>query len=144
MTALAQETGWQVGDALPDLPADRVTRTTLALFAGGSGDHNPIHLDLDVARTAGLDDVFAQGMLSMAFLGRLVTDHFPQAQLRALSSRFLAITPVGAVPTCHGEVVAVSEHELTLDLRVVLADGTTTLTGQAVVGLPFPTEGTHA
>ena len=48
--------------------ADR--RADLAGHAGpvrGSGDHNPIHIDLDVARSAGLDDVFAHGMLSMAY-----------------------------------------------------------------------------
>ena len=47
-------------------PSSRSRRATLALFAGASGDHNPIHIDLDVARSAGLDDVFAHGMLSMA------------------------------------------------------------------------------
>ncbi|MFI9557578.1 MaoC/PaaZ C-terminal domain-containing protein [Nonomuraea endophytica] len=31
----------------------------------GSGDHNTVHLDVDIARRTGLDDVFAHGMLSM-------------------------------------------------------------------------------
>ena len=56
----------QVGDALPPLQLPPVDRTTLALFAGASGDHNPIHIDIDVARRAGMPDVFAQGMLGMA------------------------------------------------------------------------------
>ena len=141
MTALAPDLLWRVGDALPVLPVEPVSRTTLALFAGGSGDHNPIHLDVDVARAAGMDDVFAQGMLSMAYLGRLVTDVFPQAQLRSLRSRFLALTPVGAAPTCHGEVVAIEGRQLTLELRVVLQDGTTTLSGQAVVDVESPAAG---
>jgi acyl dehydratase len=144
MTAVAQETWWRVSDTLPVLPVERVSRTTLALFAGGSGDHNPIHLDLEVARDAGMDDVFAQGMLSMAYLGRLLTDAFPQSQLRSFSTRFLAITPVGALPTCHGEVVEVAAGQLTLNLRVVLDDGTVTLTGQAVVDLPTTQEDTPA
>jgi acyl dehydratase len=129
------------GDSLPPLVLDRISRTTLALFAGGSGDHNPIHLDLDVARRAGMDDVFAHGMLSMAYLGRLLTDAFPQAQLRSFSTRFSAITPVGAVPTCHGDVVSVDDNRITLELRVVLQDGTVTLAGQAVVELPHQGEG---
>ncbi len=41
-----------------------VDRTTLALFAGASGDHNPIHIDIDFARRAGMPDVFAHGMLA--------------------------------------------------------------------------------
>jgi acyl dehydratase len=60
-----------------------ISRATLALFAGASGDHNPIHIDLDVARSAGLDDVFAHGMLSMAYLGRLLTGWVPQHPTRA-------------------------------------------------------------
>jgi acyl dehydratase len=127
---------WAVGDRLTPLFVGRISRTTLALFAGGSGDHNPIHVDIDAARAAGVDDVFAQGMLSMAYLGRLLTDHFPQHQVRSFTTRFAAITPVGAVPTCHGEVVAVDGDLLTLDLSVVLLDGSVTLTGQAVVA-PF-------
>ncbi|MCU1414190.1 MAG: dehydratase, partial [Microbacteriaceae bacterium] len=37
-----------VGDELPPLALPPISRTTLALFAGASGDHNPIHIDLDV------------------------------------------------------------------------------------------------
>jgi acyl dehydratase len=133
VTTIAQAAPtWSVGDLLA-LEVGRISRTTLALFAGGSGDHNEIHLDFDVARAAGVDDVFAQGMLSMAYLGRLLTDAAPQAQLRSFSTRFAAITPVGAEPTCHGEVVSVDGDLVTLDLKVVLADGTVTLAGQAIL-----------
>lgn len=126
---------WAVGDQLTPLEVGRISRTTLALFAGGSGDHNPVHLDLDVARSIGMDDVFAQGMLSMAYLGRLLTDNFPQHQLRSFATRFAAITPINAVPTCSGEVVGVEGSTLTLDVRVELADGTVTLAGQASISL---------
>ena len=64
----------RVGDQLPALQLGPVDRTTLALFGGASGDHNPIHIDLDFARKAGMKDVFAHGMLSMAFLGRLMAN----------------------------------------------------------------------
>jgi acyl dehydratase len=118
---------------LPPLTVDQISRTTLALFAGASGDHNPIHIDLDVARSAGLDDVFAQGMLSMAYLGRLLTDWVPQERLRSWRVRFAAITPVHASPTCTGMVVSVVDGLATLELTVTLPDGT--LTGDAVVDL---------
>ena len=133
MTTVERARTWQVGDTLPPLEVGRISRTALALFAGGSGDHNPIHLDTDVARAAGMDDVFAQGMLSMAYLARLLTDHVPQSQLRSLATRFVAITPVGAEPTCTAEVVAVDGDAVTLALQVVLTDGTVTLTGQATL-----------
>lgn len=127
------------GAELPNLPAGPVSRATLALFAGASGDCNPIHIDLDVARSAGLDDVFAHGMLSMAYLARLLTDTFPQQRLRSYKVRFAAITPVHAQLTCTGRVTAIEdsagERRATLDLRVTLADGTQTLIGEAVVAL---------
>jgi acyl dehydratase len=123
------------GDELPPLKAGPVSRTTLALFAGASGDHNPIHIDLDVARAAGLDDVFAHGMLSMAYLGQLLTSWVPQQRLRSWRVRFAAITPVHGEPVCTGRVTAVSDGQATVELTVTLADGTVTLAGDAVVDL---------
>jgi acyl dehydratase len=128
-----------VGTELPALELPPISRTTLALFAGSSGDHNSIHLDLDVAKSAGLDDVFAHGMLSMAYLGRLLTDWVPQERIRSYEVRFSAITPVHGQPTCRGKVVAIEvgdgEKLATLELSVTLVDGTVTLTGHAVVGI---------
>ncbi|MGW5670138.1 MaoC/PaaZ C-terminal domain-containing protein [Micromonospora sp. NPDC003776] len=123
------------GAQLPPLRLPPITRTTLALFAGASGDHNPIHIDLDVARSAGLDDVFAHGMLSMAYLGRLLTGWVPQHRIRTYRVRFVAVTPVHAEPTCTGRVVSVADGRATVALAVTLADGTTTLTGEAVIDL---------
>lgn len=127
------------GTDLPALTIEPISRTTLALFAGASGDHNPIHIDLDVAKSAGLEDVFSHGMLSMAYLGRLLTDAFPQQQLRSYKVRFAAITPVHGQPCCSGTVTSVrevdGEHRATLELKVVLADGTVTLVGEAEVAL---------
>ncbi|MCU1422324.1 MAG: dehydratase [Microbacteriaceae bacterium] len=127
----------QVGTELPTLELPAISRTTLALFAGASGDHNPIHLDLDVAKSAGLDDVFAQGMLSMAYLGRLLTGWVPQELIRSFEVRFAAITPIHGRPTCTGRVASIEEVDgerlATLDLAVTLADGTVTLSGGAVV-----------
>ncbi|BBF99162.1 MULTISPECIES: MaoC/PaaZ C-terminal domain-containing protein [Pseudonocardia] len=129
----------EVGTELPPLELAPISRTTLALFGPASGDLNPIHIDLDVARSAGLDDVFAHGMLSMAYLGRLLTGWADQRAIRSYGVRFAAITPVHAQPTCRGRVTAIEtvdgERRATLELAVVLADGSTTLTGNAVVSL---------
>lgn len=127
------------GTVVPALSVGSITRTSLALFAGASGDHNPIHIDIDVARSAGLDDVFAHGMLSMAHLGRLLTGWVPQDAIRVFRVRFAAITPVLATPTLTGAVRAVDtvngERLATVDLTVTLPDGTVTLSGDAVVAL---------
>lgn len=136
----------QVGDELPPLKVAPISRTTLALFAGGSGDHNPIHIDLDAAHGAGMDDVFAHGMLSMAYLGRMLTAWIPQERLRTLRVRFTAITPVHAAPVCTGTVTEVHEQQgelrATIQVVVKLADGTTTLSGHATVATNPPMKGT--
>ncbi|MBC2637676.1 MULTISPECIES: MaoC/PaaZ C-terminal domain-containing protein [unclassified Rhodococcus (in: high G+C Gram-positive bacteria)] len=122
---------------MPELRPGRISRATLALFAGASGDHNPIHIDIDSARASGVDDVFAHGMLLMAYLGRLLTDWIPQGRILELSTRFTAITPVLAEPVLNAqirEIVTVDgEQRANLDLSAVLADGTRTLLGAAVV-----------
>jgi acyl dehydratase len=124
-----------VGAELPPLTLPAISRTTLALFAGASGDHNPIHIDIDNARSAGFDDVFAHGMLSMAYLGRLLTAWVPQDRIRSFSVRFLSITPVYGQPTCTGRTVAVEDGVARLELQVALNDGTVTLAGDATVSL---------
>ena len=128
-----------IGTELPELTPPPISRTTLALFCGASGDHNPIHIDLDVARSAGLDDVFAHGMLSMAYLGRLLTDWVPQERIRSFEVRFSAVTPVHAEPRCTGRVVSIDvlngERVASLQLSVILGDGTSTLTGGAVIAI---------
>jgi acyl dehydratase len=128
-----------VGTELPALKIPPISRSTLAQFAGASGDTNPIHLDHELAQSAGMPDVFAQGMLSMAYLGRLLTDLFPQERIRSYGVRFAAITPVHAEPVCTATVTSIEEVDgeprATLALKVTLVDGTTTLTGDAVVAL---------
>lgn len=128
-------TGWTVGATLGPLVIEPISRTTLALFAGGSGDHNPLHIDLDAARAAGHPDVLAHGMLGMAYLGRLLTESFPQSRLRTFTTRFVATTPVGAQPICRGTVTAVDATTIVVALTVELSDGTVTLTGTAEVAV---------
>ena len=99
-----------VGDELPVLDLPPIDRTRLALFAGASGDHNPIHIDIDFARKAGMPDVFAHGMLGMAWLGRLLTRWAPQSRLRRYDVRFQGITHLGNAIRCSGRVAEKLEH----------------------------------
>jgi acyl dehydratase len=122
-----------VGTELPTLKIGPITRRTLALFAGGSGDHQPVHIDIDAARARGRDDVIAHGMLSMAYLGRLLTNWFPQEKIRSFKARFAAVTPVNAEPECIGRVILIGDGVITLDLTVRLKDGTVAVHGEAVV-----------
>ena len=128
-----------IGQELPPLRLPPVTRTTLALFAGASGDHNPIHIDSDFAKSAGMPDVFAHGMLSMAYLGRFLTQWAPQTQPRRFSVRFAAITPVGARLTCTGKVTELTEGDgealARLEIGVIDDAGEVKLVGEALVAL---------
>lgn len=139
MTTIPSFDAVQVGDELPELRVSPVDRATLALFAGASGDHNPIHIDLDFARRAGMPDVFAHGMLGMAWLGRLLTGWAPQSQLRRFDARFQGITHLGNAVRCRGRVVEKLVHGGERCARVELSSanqyGQLKIVGEALVAL---------
>ena len=101
----------RVGDGLPELVLPAIDRALLCRFAGASGDLNPIHVDIDFARRAGMPDVFAHGMLGMAWLGRLLTGWRPQSCLRSFTVRFMALTHLGNQPVLRGQVVELLEED---------------------------------
>ncbi|MBL4823834.1 MAG: MaoC family dehydratase [SAR324 cluster bacterium] len=100
-----------VGDEIPSLSTPPISRHTLALYCGASGDHNPIHVDLDFAKSSGLDDVIAHGMLSAGYLGRMLTNWVPQSALRSWKNRFTAMTQIGESVTCTGKIVEKFEKD---------------------------------
>lgn len=129
----------QVGDTLPPVVIAPLDRATLALFAGASNDHNPMHIDIDVARRNGSPDVFGHGMLSMAWLGRLLTNWVDQRQLRQFGVRFTGITHLGHRITCSARVVEKvevdGERRVRLEVSTTNQYGEPRVTGEAVVAL---------
>ena len=129
----------KVGDILEPLIQKPISRSTLALFAGASGDHNPIHIDIDFAKSVGLDDVFAHGMLGMAYLGRFLTLFTDQKNLRSYSVRFSSITQVGAELKCSGKVTEIFEEKdekfLKLELSATDQNNDVKVMGDAVIAL---------
>ena len=73
MTATVKYADVEVGSEIParSFPVDRAN---LVMYAGASGDFNPIHWRESVAKAVGLPDVIAHGMYTMAQGGRFVTD----------------------------------------------------------------------
>jgi acyl dehydratase len=128
-----------VGDELPALQLPPIARATLALFGGASGDHNPIHIDTDVARGAGMPDVFAQGMLGMAWIARLLTRWAPQSRLRRFDARFQGITHLGNAIRCTGRVVEKLERDGERRVRVEVQSanqyGQVKIAGEALIAL---------
>ncbi|MNZ45014.1 MaoC family dehydratase [Pseudomonas jinjuensis] len=129
----------QVGDELPLMKLRPVDRTMLALYAGASGDHNQIHIDIDFARKARVPDVFAHGMLSAAYLGRLLTSWVPQPQIRKIAVRFTGITQIGHIPHLSGRVAekfeADGEKRVRLEIQCANQYGEPKIVGEAVVAL---------
>jgi acyl dehydratase len=128
-----------IGQSLPEHISPEITRHVLALFCGASGDHNPMHVDTDFAKSFGMQDVFAQGMLSMAYLAQLLTKWVPQGQIREYSARFTAITPLHVRVHCRGEVVEIFEKAGERLARLKIGAWTDselqTLDGEAVVAI---------
>jgi acyl dehydratase len=127
-----------VGDEIPALTTPSVSRHTLALYCGASGDHNPIHVDLDFAKSSGLDDVIAHGMLSAAYLAQMLTNWVPQSALRSFNNRFTAMTQIGDTVSCSGKIVEKFEKDGEKFVRLELYTNTSeaqTIAAEAVVVL---------
>jgi acyl dehydratase len=130
-----------VGDTLPPLSLPPLTRAALALYAGGSGDHIPLHIDSDFARAAGHPDVFMHGMLGAGYLARVLTTWAPQACLQAYGVRFTAITWPGEALTATGTVTAVgADGQVTVAVVLRNAAGETKAVGEARLQLDHPGE----
>ncbi len=129
----------KVGDAVVAKTFPAITRAKLALYACASGDNNPLHLDADFARRAGFPDVFSHGMLVMGLLGQAVTDAIRPDRLRAFSTRFVAITQLGAAISCEGTVAELFEADGERRARLALTardeTGDLKLAGEAIVAL---------
>jgi acyl dehydratase len=128
-----------VGDQLPAFQTEPISRLALALYCGASGDHNPIHVDIDFARASGQKDVFAHGMLSMAYLARALTEWVPQRRILRYGVRFAAITQLGDRVQCSGKVVEKLTHAgrpcARIELTAAKRSGEVTLAGEALVAL---------
>ena len=79
-----------------------VTFTTeqIAAYAEASGDHNPIHVDGDFARSVGLPGVIAHGMLQMGLLARAAG---APDRVRRLACRFSGMVRPGDTVTFAAE-----------------------------------------
>jgi acyl dehydratase len=124
------------GDKLPVIEAP-LTRAACALFAGASGDHNPIHIDIDAARDAGLSDVIGHGMYSMAMLARVLTGWATQAAIRQFRVRFQDVTRIGDVVAYSGVVsertVEGGAATLRVQLQAADAEGRVKTVGEALL-----------
>lgn len=139
MTTQAALADVQPGHVLPELTFGPVSRSLLALYAGASGDHDPVHIDIEFAKAAGHPDVFAHGMITFGVLSRVVTQWCGPERVRVFGARFTSITFVHDLVTCRGRVVecleADGERQARVEVMATLEDGRQTLIGEALVSL---------
>jgi acyl dehydratase len=130
---------YQIGDEIPSLNINPISRSMLALYAEASGDHNPIHIDIDFAKKSGLSDVIAHGMLVMSFLAQAITNIFPQESIKKFDSKFISMTNINDILTCEGKVIDIelkdSIKKLFLNLVVLDELGVEKLSGSAIIEL---------
>lgn len=117
--------------------AKTVTETDIALFAGVTGDFNPVHIDAVAAEQSMFKGRIAHGMLSAGFISAVLGMKLPGTGSIYLSQslRFTKPVRIGDTVTARVEVLEV----LATKRRVKLAttcrnqDGETVVEGEAVV-----------
>ena len=115
----------EVGATLPT-HTFTVNRALLKAYADASGDQNPIHQNEAFAVSVGLPNVIAHGMLTMALVGKYVTDWAGgSSKVTHYGARFVkpVIVPadMDADLTVSAVVSAVEENSITLDLTATSA-----------------------
>jgi len=104
------------------------TNEQIAAYAAASGDHNPIHLDDEFARSVGLPGVIVHGMLQMGIAGTVAAEAAGGAgRLRRLHCRFAGMVVPGDTVTFTAEPAGPGK----LELRAVNQRGEPVLTKAA-------------
>ncbi|MFI5314979.1 MAG: MaoC/PaaZ C-terminal domain-containing protein [Myxococcota bacterium] len=122
----------RVGDTREEVVIEHLTRTQLVMYAGASGDYNPVHTDeVFATKVAGYPTVFAHGMLSMGATARMLTNWVGDGRLTKYGVRFVSQVWPGDTLTARASVEALRSErgEHFADLKVV----TTNQNGQEVV-----------
>jgi acyl dehydratase len=127
------------GDTGPEVRHE-LTRTDLVMYAGASGDFNPMHHDEVKAKAAGLPSVFGHGMFSAGVLGKAITDYVGIGNLRRYKMRFVKQTWPGEEFVTRVVVKAKRKEDgdnlVDLDCALTNAEGEVKLEGEATAALP--------
>ncbi len=125
-----------IGNTYEEIVVDDLTRTQLVMYAGTSGDYNPLHSDdLYTRKIAGYPSVFAHGMLSMGLTGKMLTNYVGDGRLTKFGVRFTNQVWPGDTLTSKATIADIREEKdgpvVDLSLETVNQDGKTVITGTA-------------
>jgi acyl dehydratase len=126
----------KVGDLHEEKVVEDLRRTQIVMYAGASGDYNPIHTDeVFATKVAGYPTVFAHGMLTMGMTGKMLTNYVGDGRLTSFGLQFRAQVWPGDTLTARARVKAVraeaGQHFVDLELTTVNQDGVEVATGEA-------------
>lgn len=129
-----------VGDERSMVVADNITRTQFVMYAGASGDYNPLHTDeVFTTQVGGYPTLFGHGMLTMGATARLLTDWFGVDGLTRYGVRFVNQVWPGDTLTATATVDAVRDEDgqQLADVTVVTTnqDGVAVVIGSATARL---------
>ena len=100
-----------------------INRELLIAYANASGDQNPIHQDEAFAKSVGLSDVIAHGMLTMALAGKYLSDISGSEKVVEFSARFIkpVIVPAGIDVSLSvtGKVIEVANGQAKIELTAL-------------------------
>jgi 3-hydroxybutyryl-CoA dehydratase len=109
---------------------EEVDKYRALYYAGASGDYNPIHIDPEFGKMVGLGGVILQGLCTLGFVAKSVTDWAGDpGRLKRIKCRFAAPVLLGNTVNTTGEVVEMNGTRAKLALKVTNQDGVEVLKG---------------
>lgn len=126
----------KVGDTHEEVVVEDLSRTQIVMYAGTSGDYNPLHSDeVYTTQAAGYPSVFAHGMLSMGLTGKMLTNYVGDGRLTKFGVRFTNQVWPGDTLTAKSVVEEIRDEggQKIADLKIetVNQDGKTVVMGNA-------------
>ncbi len=95
-----------IGQDMPELVKGPVQKLQHVIYAGASGDFNPLHTDDDFAKAVGMKDgVITHGMFIMGTIGQAITSWVEKKDLKKFGVRFQGMTRPGNTITVTGKVI---------------------------------------
>lgn len=122
----------KAGDTYTECLVDDLSRTQIVMYAGASGDYNPVHTDEKFTKEmAGYPSVFAHGMLTMGMTGRMLTNYVGDGRLTKYGVRFTSQVWPGDTLNSTATVVDVTDGIVNLSVETTNQDGVLVLSGYA-------------